>query len=221
MTGDARLEFLRNSKKCTWNAWALSARASRLSTYATNATTYQQMQCNSMPFLHCISRCTKRQVRSHAGQNLMFRKSKYNTSLQRSNWELLIGVKFKPNGPVLWPGKGAKMTIFQQVLHSCSGHFRLKILAWHQLFLAFFGQDKRITGACHSLPGSSWFLMALLVYNPSERERRSDERGARSPASHSDRRGLFVSCEMSRGSSYGSFKNACYKPVVSLHNRQH
>ena len=29
----------------------------------------------------------------------------------------------------------------------------------------------------------AWFLLALLVYNPSERERRSDERGARSPAS--------------------------------------
>ena len=28
----------------------------------------------------------------------------------------------------------------------------------------------------------AWFLLALLVYNPSERERRSDERGARSPA---------------------------------------
>ena len=47
----------------------------------------------------------------------------------------------------LWPGKVAKMATFQWVLPSCSGHFRIKILA-ASCSSHFFGQDKRITGVC-------------------------------------------------------------------------
>ena len=44
------------------------------------------------------SRCTKRQLTNYAGRNFMFRNLTYYTSLERSKWGLLIGVKFKPNG---------------------------------------------------------------------------------------------------------------------------
>ena len=65
----------------------------------------------------------------------------------------MIGVKFEPNGlklTKLWPGKVAKMATFQWALPSCSGHLRIKILA-ASCFSHFFGQDKRTTGACHSI----------------------------------------------------------------------
>ena len=65
----------------------------------------------------------------------------------------MIDVKFEPNGlklAELWPGKVAKMATFQWALHSCFGHFGLKILA-ASCSSHFFGQDKRITGACRSI----------------------------------------------------------------------
>ena len=74
----------------------------------------------------------------------------------------------------------AKIGLFRQkcALQSCSGHFRLKILA-ASCFSHFFGQDKRTPGACRSISKTG---DAILCKNRSRDAARVSARDARTDA---------------------------------------
>ena len=101
-------------------------------------TTYLKLKSLSQSVLPVVDVLSDK---SCGSKNFMSQNLTFYTSLERSNWVELIGVKFGPNGlflTELWPVKVLQIGARKWALHSCSGHLRSKIFTASRSFFSCF-----------------------------------------------------------------------------------